>query len=370
MDKLKAIGQNALIALNIGYFDGNLYKLTLVNGKPSWQPASQQQFKPWILIAGRAYYEEQAKAYPIDNRREVNKLVSLELEQREGDSAFITFPPSDGKVSVNNWHFSPLLPQARIRVPESALLAWDAPMLAALTFQCQNQVLFAVNTPKGVVSSLRGGLIQDIDSFAIASGIALTPTSETETDSDKSHAENILDSLFKLLLRYPTAFVHSGSAQGDWQTSLNRLLFGAALGGALYLSVSSGYLMFSEHRITSQLEQQREVVNQSLMVQNQYHQLLSELESQRSFIASQQSTTPFWLVIEPLMQHARFRSLKYRNGRYQINGETDKATDLIDMLNRSPMVKDAKFDTQIRKSRKKEVFLISFLIENDAGETK
>lgn len=376
MEKLKAVGQKALLALNIGYFDGGLYKLTSESGKLSWQAVSQQQFRPWILIVGRAYYEEHAKAYPLESRREVSKLVALELEQRDGDNAFMTYPARDGKVSVNIWHFDAMplpsqqdtpLPSAKIRVPESAVLAWRAPMLSALTFQCPSHRLFAVNTPKGVVSSQQGGLIQDLDSFAIASGIALGTPAE---QPDVSHADAAAQGLAALLFQNPTAFIQTSGQQGDWQTNLNRLLVGAMLGAACYLGLSSAYLTFREYQINSQMEQQQEKVSQSLAIQNQYQQLIAQLDNQHRFIDTQQATVGFWQVLEPILQQASLRNVQYRNGRYQLNGEADKATEVIERLNQHPWVKDAKFDSQIIKSRKKEVFLISFLIDPDAQEEK
>lgn len=376
MEKFKAMGQKALFALNIGYYDGHLYKLVSEGGTPKWRSVSDKQFKPWILIVGRAYYEEQAKIYPIDNRREVSKLVSLELEQRSGDCTFMTFPVRDGKISANSWHFGSqsltqeqlsLIRSAKIRIPESAILAWNAPLLSPVVYQCPNHRLFTVNTQKGVVSSLQGGLIQGLDSFAIASGIALTTSSER---SSVDHVEAIVRGLPALLLNHPSAFIQTAQTQGDWQTNLNRLVIGAMLGTACYLGLSSGYLMWREHQIDSQMAQQQAKVSQSLSIQSEYQQLVAQLEGQHSFIDSQQATTGFWQVLEPVLQKSRLRTIRYRNGRYQLNGEADKATEIIELLNLNPEVKDAKFDTQTRKSRKKEVFLISFLIEPDLQEKK
>lgn len=373
MSKLQILGRRALVALRIGYFDGELHRLSLSGSEFAWQPVQDNQtFTPNILVVGRAFYDESCQSYPIDNRKEVGKLLRLELETQTGRSAAITYPAHEGKVSSNSWRFSDDVPNAKQIVPESVLLAWGLPSLVAKTVTTDNTELYFVRTVNGLVSSIKGGLISDINSFAVASGISLASVHHTQAESPADgHAQQIAHALPKLFAHYPTAFTSRQPLDQDRQLNLLRLGVGAACGFVAYLAISSAYLSVTHYQLTEQIDAQRQSVNLSLDAQTRFNQINQQLKTVNQFIRSQQSArTPLWQVIEPLMQQAQIKVIRYRNDKYTLSGETQQATQLLELLSQSDLVSDAKFDRPVRQSRNSEVFSISFSINNPAAEVQ
>ena len=59
------------------YYNGKMYHFVLNNSRLTLAPDENSEHKPLMLIVGRAFYTEQAKSFPIDNKAELNKLLAL-----------------------------------------------------------------------------------------------------------------------------------------------------------------------------------------------------------------------------------------------------------------------------------------------------
>ncbi len=351
--------------MGIGYLDTKLYRLVdSVDGEFTWQEA-EQGFKPNVLILSRQHYHESCKQYPIENTAEVKKLIRLELSANDGLSQFVTYKQQDGKTASNQWQLNEVL-GAKIVVPESFLIGYKRPHFDVTEFQSEATQVYVVNTPQGIVSTVKGGMIQDVNAFSMASGVRTINSDDSSLMSFQQFAVFTAAQLPKLLAQYGVSLLVKQEKKLDFQELVKPLCL--TLGGAisLYLVVSSAYLELQGYRIDAQIADNTEQVNQALSIQNEYNMLTEKLLRQQAFIESQAVKTSFWFVLEPLMQQAKFRTIRFRNDRYVLNGETKQATKLLDMLIQDPLVTDAKFDSQIRKSRNNEVFTISFRLK-EAG---
>ncbi|QLE86110.1 hypothetical protein FLM48_14160 [Shewanella sp. Scap07] len=358
MNRLKALSKKSLGLLGIGYLDTKLYRLVdIADGQFKWQEAPVN-FKPNVLILSRQHYQESCKQYPIENKSEVKKLIRLELSANEGTSQFVTYKAQDSKTASNQWMLSDVYLGAKFVLPESFLIGAKQPHFKVTELQNEESQFYIVNTPKGIISTVKGGLINNVNAFSMASGVSVDQT--INSMSFEQFANFTAAELPQLLIQYGSQFFVKQDSNLDVQDLVKPvfLTLGASL--TLYLLIGSAYLELQSYRITSQIESNSSQVNRALNIQNEYNQLTEKLLRQQDFIESQAVKTSFWLVLEPLLQQAKFRTIRYRNDRYIINGETKQATKLLDMLIQDPLVTDAKFDSQIRKSRNNEVFTISF----------
>lgn len=365
MKNLKNMSKSILSLLGVGYYDTKLFRLECnTNGDLYWQEAPVG-FKPKILILSRNLYKESNKQYPIDNLSEVKKLVKLELSSETGANQFICYQPVDGKISTNKWHFDEIKSDAKIIIPESFLIGINLDYFTTVELKTNVSKSYIVRTPNGIISATQGGLIADVNSFSMASGVTVQAESEGRFQSlsfDKM-AELVGLNLPQVLLKYGKAFYVNPKNDRALQDLVKPLFISVFSVFFLYLILSSAYLVFQEWRITAKLENSSDEVNQALLIQNEYNKLTTELVKQQSFIDTQSIKTPFWTVVEPLFQEASFRSIRFRNQRFVLNGETEQATRLLELLISNPLVEDAKFDNQVRKSRRNEVFIISFRLK-------
>lgn len=365
MNKLNIVLLKLLSTVGVGYFNQKLYTLKVNNaGELSWHESSGETV-PRCLIVAREHYQEEQVAYPVESKKEVKNLVLLDQVEQDRAliSSFVIYPSENGKTSVNQWVFDHSVPKAMCIIPESYLLTSGCEPYQAITSYHGQRRSYFTKTPTGVVSSVQGGLIADINSFAMASGVVLSNTLPPVEVTAKEHADVIGAQILPFLLKEAHHFIYKDSSQNSGlEKNSVPILLSSLLASAMYLGVSSGYLLWQEQKFDQAVENNRSSVNQAISVQNDFTRLTKELKQQREFIATQSLKTPFWEVVAPLFKQAKFRTLRYRNGRFVINGETNRATDLLDILNDSPLVTDAKFDTGVRKSRKKEVFIISFVL--------
>ncbi|WP_108947126.1 hypothetical protein [Shewanella halifaxensis] len=363
MKNLHNISNKVISLLGVGYYDGKLFRLVCApDYKLLWQEADED-FRPSILILSRKLYTEYTDSYPLESQLEVNKLIALELQSKSGINQFITYKANDGRIASNKWHFEGVNIGAKVIIPETFLLGSNLAFFKAVEVIGNNSTSYIVNTPRGIISAVKGGLISSLNSFSMASGVSETLGPDFTQVTFNQMAELVGKSLPVLLAKNGKAFYVSQQKGGDFQQLAKPLFITASFVFILYLLLSSVYLEVEAWRVSTKLENGSAEVDEALSVQNEFNKLSAELSRQQLFIDTQSTKTPFWTVLEPLLQEARFRSIRYRNGRFVLNGETEQATRLLELLIANPNVDDAKFDNQIRKSRNSEVFLISFRLK-------
>ncbi|WP_299791204.1 hypothetical protein [uncultured Shewanella sp.] len=366
MKKLENMLTKVFAMAGVGYYDHGLFRLQLNGeGVASWKKADDS-FVPRVLIVARGHYQEVSKTYPLDDRKEVIKLLKLEAQSQPGYQQHVVYPSHEGQTATNQWFFDPHLPDCKLILPESFVFGFNCPLFSTLITHFKQGQLYITRTPFGVVSAPKGGLITNTASFAMASGISLPGGPDVVTPdevSDILHAQTVIQTLPKLLTQYPVNFLVKSDSSTQWTQELKPVLLATLVTATLYLTLSSAYLGVQGLWLDAQLDDNRDEVEQALNIQTEFNQLSAELNKQQAFISTQSIKTPFWQVIEPLMQQARFTSVRYRGERFVLIGETSKATSLLEALVANPNVIDAKFDNQVHKSRKKESFTISFQIK-------
>lgn len=119
----------------VGYYDGALNCFeTSSNGELTLKQVSEHNIdkKFLILIVARNFYSEQARNYPVENKKELKKLLNLEFSSSSALSKtfFHSWPDckkTSDKVNtqsaVNIWQFNNCVPTAYLTLPESLLFS-------------------------------------------------------------------------------------------------------------------------------------------------------------------------------------------------------------------------------------------------------
>jgi len=80
------------------------------------------------------------------------------------------------------------------------------------------------------------------------------------------------------------------------------------------------------------------------------------------FLNQLKETSPLWLVLINIYPDIQLSNVRIANNRFVIRGKADKATDIVAKLNAITGIDDAQFDFPVRRSRNKDVFVISFTV--------
>ncbi|KXI28153.1 hypothetical protein AX660_17375 [Paraglaciecola hydrolytica] len=152
---------------------------------------------------------------------------------------------------------------------------------------------------------------------------------------------------------------NSGSVHSKiWNVKLFSIVFCGSL--ALYISVSSAYLIVKTQLVSTSIEQNQSMANELINADKNLRKLATELKKLTVFERS--SPRPISLLAKlPLDADViTFNRFQLVGNDLQIFGETkNSATDILDLLLKSNEFKDVKFTLPVSKSRDgKEIFVI------------
>jgi len=356
--KLLSLNFKKLLCKYVSYYNGQLHQFSLDEAfNLTLKPENNKDRAIKLLIVSRAFYNEQAKEYPVDNKAELTKLLKLEYAGLS-NAFYRIWGSDDGKSQINRWQFNAKLPSALITLPESLLLSFltnNNQILQANTVN--GNTLFVGRVGHLIHSSLKTPLINSSQNFSISAGVAQAPKDYLITSSD--FATQIATSIKSLPLPIIADFIQLPKAESKLQI-LKKITVPFFLMFTLYLVASSAYLLHRQHNIQQKLDSESTEVTKALSQQQLLDRQFTQYSALTNFIAEQQISSPLWLVIAEFFPTVKFNNIQMKDNRVVLRGSTDKATTVLESISKNKLVLDAKFDAATRKSRKKEIFVISF----------
>jgi len=374
---------------------------------------SQANFTPQLLIVAREYYQEQLSSYPITEKKELKKLLALELSQVNGSqsgaspSAKLSHVVSqivsqnESTSQVNSWKFRSNLPVAKMVIPESFLLAQLLTVNQLIEQETlDKQKLYITRLNDGVVSAYKHSLINSPERFCNSVGLSLpVPNTNEVTDtqvlasSANDFAMSLIDGVVKAPIKLLAKFVKRQSSTENMPI-IKTVALPIVVILTAYLALSSAWLYWQQSSLEQQIAEQKNEINQALGEQDQYNVNLSKLAILNEFLVAQQAKSLLWLVLANVIEDAQIRTLRYSKGRYiligrthekpdknNVNREADsksdesdttqesaaiyKATDFLEKLIQQKGVVDAKFDSAVRRSKRYESFTVSFVLSTN-----
>jgi hypothetical protein len=362
---LKELIKALLQRLPIGYYNGNLYKLNTKNQEMSSAVAANKNFKPWILIVSRDYYQESVDKLPIVDQKEIKQILQLKRAEVLGDNVYIINTVTENQTFYNLWKFNPSLPTSWFRLPESLLIARCLGEDVATTLEIEDKQtrLYVGSSSQGVYSAKPTGMLNSLSRFCQSCGLVAQTNSPIIVTSQFYAV--LVEGLLALTSKDWLTFSCSPKNNFSYQ-SIKIPLWLTAGCIAAYLAVGSAYIVWKKHNLEQQLLGSKVELTAALNTQDNMASLQQQVSSMSGFASALKSKMSIWQVLLPLYSEAQFTNISFDNGRFILRGTADRATQLLAKLALMRGVSEAQFDLPVSKSRNLENFTISFRIQTEA----
>jgi len=344
------------------YYNGQMYDFVLDGEnelKLALSPGQRKSNK--LLIVARAFYQEQAKEYPIENKSELKKLLALEFGENIQCCYHIWDREYNNSCKVNIWNFNVDLPNAFITLPESLLYALSVPNEQSIEVQGtkDNCALYVDRMDNVVHSALATAMINSSQRFAMSVG--LTASQKVIQVNENNIAQQLAQGIKQVSLPIISSFIKKPKIENRLQLITN-IAFPIVTVLSLYLVVSSLYLQVKHSNLQQQLLSHSDGVTAALARQTKVDQEQVRYLALQELLTPMQAKSPLWLVLADLFPQAKFTNVRLENNRFILRGSTEKAIVFLELLSKHSQVSNAKFDFPTRKSRKRDFFVISFTL--------
>ncbi|RUO74559.1 hypothetical protein CWI80_04250 [Pseudidiomarina sediminum] len=339
-----------------------------VNERLEWfkgsaeQPETAPKRRCACVVLARGLYQENWQSFNIRSYKALRKILKQKAQPRQ---LFYIGPWQDSQRQVLTITLSeqaqPLLLKAWLVFPESLVVsAAVSPGLYEVNSSQQSYFLF--KTEQRWQTLLRSKLVNDATKAKLALGCseqtAAQPLSQGQVSALCARGVAQVGSLYwQQALQQPQS---GQQRQLPWQ----QLGVSLAVVAALYLALSSGYLLLKQTWVTQRLAEVTPQVSELLTAQNQFQQATSSLdELQRSFVDDERINN-FWRMVAALPDDSV--SLTYMtltDSKLVIGGTAIDALQLLKDLHALPQVEKAEFASPVRDNRGVQQFRIDVVLK-------
>ena len=358
--------QRFLIKNNAGYLSDKLYRLHFnENASVSFEVA-EDSFNPRLIILARSHYQESIKKYPISDKSELKKALSL-----TANSELDTELPVYWKIisnDANSHQVNFWIPKEQIFqqykplfwLPESLVIANTVSEETVFEINVDNTNWYLFSKDSGCISLMNGPIVRNVPLFLSSVGIASNKPSRVVSSSELPAM--LADGLSKLRLSDLFTFFKTNNLEDNNLDIWGRAKWLASM-IVLYFVITTGYLLWQSSELEEQKSEHHADVEQALATKAELQVLEQQIKHEKNFLENREYTFQVWNVLAPLFENnMRLTQLLFSNGRFRISGTTSKATELLKILSELENVQEAKFDSPVAKVRNGERFVMSFLL--------
>lgn len=347
-----------------------LWSIENNNGTVTLREDTQADKTVDIVILGKEHYSEQNRSFPIQSKRELNKILALEAQNAEGIMLYSIGDYVDGQRNVLCWQIAEQVMQAHqlrplMIVPESALILHGSDDHLYSVSRNSRRFWF-VRRGAEYLSAESKGLINNDAMFLTSAGLGYD-TAKTELEAD--YAGTLCDNLLPVVLRHFTglqARIRRFDSI-DWTPHIKYSGTAAVLLAVGYFSLTSFYLQM---RLESAQQMQSELSGQTKEVfelQSQLAQVQQKAAQLNQVTSQDDAPNVIWRFLVPLLQKGV--TIKQVNilpsGLLVVTAEYKKATDVLEIIAADPLVSDAQFRGQTATINDKERFSVGFKIKRE-----
>ena len=341
-----------------------------VNRDLQWFQGAQAEVKAApkrrvaCLVIARGLYNESWQSYNIRSARALQKV----LKQKYANSPNVQFylgpwQNNQRKVLIaelNNTALA-LKEKAYTLLPESLVLS---AALADGLYEINDgqHQYFLFKQAQQWQTLLRSPLVNSIEKARLALGCSAEQPATTLTTAQINAL--LPRGVNKLGLNYWQQGLQQQNRAG---TSLPWQKLAITLGsiGALYLVLSSLYLVVQSNTVASQLEEITPKVGALLDQQQQLQQSQQSLQEMSGRFVNDQRINAFWQVFR-IAQQTETNSITYlqsNDDTLAMGGQIDEALPLLRQLHDLPEVKSAEFASALRNTRLGQQYRINLVLE-------
>ena len=356
----------------VGFYSNGIWEFKRADDSVELLRAPDSPSAKWILIFGRDHYFESVKDYPIGQLNDLRKIIKNEpwrfpYEGERFDRIERLSPQAHRVTSwivrkelINGVDGRPLFV-----VPESACF----PSLAVgepLSLQRLGQELNVAETPEGLISTLGQRTL-----FNRQIGVPDENEGESLGDcrrlSEAQTASALLAGLKQIFFASPTRFLlHPETKRFSaypWPEAAKLSAFVTVL----YLILGSGYLWIAGAWIDYNLERHQIKAESSIEVRKKMTDFQSRLDG---MVAVASTIAPSWIAwdifLDLLETGVTFRAVNSTAPSVTFYMTAERATEVLEWLNRDVRVATAEFALPVRKVNGLDQFAIEVEFNYDA----
>lgn len=339
----------------IGYYDGQLKRFTL-NGEQLSFEIAEENFSPKLIVISSRFYQEQFQSYPIDDKRELAKFLKI---QRKKSEFSVVQRIADNQSKVNIWRYSQSIPKSWLAIPETFLYGENLNDGEVLDI-CNNSgtSLYTAQIDNGIYSTSSDKLIKTVTLFGVSIGLSIRNHIVTPSTNKALLMANCLANMKLIKL----ASFFKRPSQNTINLAAKKFIAPIIVGLVLYFTITSAYLSVKTTSLKSEISAQTTKMTKLLELQVSYNEKLNDYQALSSFWQARPNFTGLWAVLAPVFNETKVKSVMLRGDKFVLIGQTKHASILLESIINSPNVKQAKFETPIRKDRGMERFNLSFTL--------
>ncbi|MFC0117841.1 hypothetical protein ACFFK7_07895 [Pseudoalteromonas xiamenensis] len=352
---------NSILVNQCGYLADKLYRFVWQDEELNFAEADES-FEPKILILSRARYTESQGKLPFDNKKQVSRFFKLASNQELNKKVTTLIHKCvEGQTVYTQWRWDKDYCKGWLTLPESLLFVQSSSDLVEVN--TNDRTLWCTKSDNGVHSILANVLVNSAERFLVSIGAAAKPVIKVEASS---RPILLLNNFFHVGLNNLASFINIPS-KAFIEASFKKGLKTTSMILAGYLLFSSIFVLAKQAWLTHQLEGLSAEVNTALTLQNEVEKQVALYTSGKQLLNELPEQSPFLQIFAEIVPKAQLTNIRFEAGRYELRGQAQQATEILSFLVNHPSVKEAKFDYPTRKSRDKDVFVISFTVKQ-AGE--
>lgn len=336
--------------------------------KPTYDETRSAVKNADVVILGKEHYKEQNRSFPVQSRRELNKILALEAANSEQVVLHKIGKYIDGQRQVLYWTVSREVFSNRqlaplLVIPESALLLSQSDN-RMFSVTRNDRTFWFVGNQGGILSAEKRGLLSNANMFLASAGVSAQIEQVDLTEGYLEHLlANYLPTITSNLLGFNPRLRKMEAK--DWR---KHGLYSGTVASVLlvaYFGLTSFYLNM---RLNQAKETQAELSTQVTEVFSVQKQLLAVQEKSQqlnSVIYLPDVSNIPWRFIVPLLQNkVKVKGFTLApSGLYSISCEAKKATEVLEMIKSDTAVVEPRFRGQVNNYDGIEHFSVEFKIK-------
>lgn len=311
------------------------------------------------LVLSASYYYERTEEYPLERRKELNQVLKHEACQYPDCDKLIyrASKATNGSTKVFFWEIDTnQLPneanQFQLIAPESLLLSLKA--------ELSGRTIISALSPQLEIS-IKDQLIQTQFTHSSA--------------SLKLSKSEYWRALFGGLVRSMPLFTQLRTETKPFNWKQYRP-FLVSLGLSIFLlqGFEAAMLVYKTQKMESQLEEYAPQLDQAFATQKQYRNAVKNYTQLAQTLPKESSLHPqFWQTMLPLFNEKektqlQFFFIRFNGESYQFSGSAENASDILRAIKASPSVADAKFLSDVQRTKRGERFIVDLRLARAEGD--
>lgn len=324
---------------------------------------------PAFLILTRDLYRESVKTYPLESRRELEKVLKLRTFNKNEVCFSDIHKITDGGFLVKDYIFDketlgddsnlPLF-----AIPESAIVSDFVANGRIASIKTKDTPYFIYKNGDVARSALAKGNHSEPIRFAASVGAPFDAVSDMQeiTLSGVYDGYDVFTSCFK---RMSWCFLPFKKERiSAWFVKPAVIISAIAV---LHIITTSAYLYYLDNKLLNEYDKNRSILVTANRLTSDVNALESRIKSLNRVSSEMNLVSPMWSVIGVFKtERAEINSVTYIEKEIVVQGTHQSASELLATLQGLTEVKTATFDSPVLSRNNQEVFAIRFTLNSNA----